>query len=101
MKNIISAPIFVLPVQYTWDRDRSIKCAIKIYKQPIILLKSSNGTIDNEHPASCIGLRRMTYFARNAISTLSFNQLSVVYLLSCQPRVTVTSFFVYKIIRDL
>ena len=39
----------------TWD----IKCALKIYKQTIILLKSSNGTVYNKILATYIGLRIM------------------------------------------
>ena len=34
-------------------------------------------------------------------SMLSFILINLDYILSCQPRVTVTSCFVYKVIRDL
>ena len=75
-------------MQMTWDDSicSSVQCALKIYEHTIIVLKSSNGAVDNDHP-SClyrfvhVGLRMFGYLGLfNALLSLSFCRRPSVYL---------------------
>ena len=56
---------------------------------------------EENKPNENIFLERLKEFHPPTVDVKENNMVSEVILLSCQPRVTVTSYFVYKIIRDL